>query len=140
MSSPAAAAQKPWPAMSLKEAHALLTAPGQRFEMDDVVIRGVPTRVWKNAPQSLREVVMLSRMYGKRDFVVYEDDRVSFEAFYRATVTLAHALIEMGVTKGDRVALVMRNLPEWPVIFYAAEIIGAIVTPLNAWWTGPELE
>ena len=55
----------------------------------------------------------------------------SFEAFYRATVTLAHALMKMGVQKGDRVALVMRNLPEWPVIFYAAEIIGAIVTPLE---------
>jgi long-chain acyl-CoA synthetase len=34
----------------------------------------------------------------------------------------------------------MRNLPEWPVAFYAAASIGAIVTPLNAWWTGPELE
>jgi long-chain acyl-CoA synthetase len=34
----------------------------------------------------------------------------------------------------------MRNLPEWPAIFFGAEIVGAIVTPLNAWWTGPELE
>jgi long-chain acyl-CoA synthetase len=34
----------------------------------------------------------------------------------------------------------MRNLPEWPVAFYAAAALGAIVTPLNAWWTGPELE
>ena len=42
--------------------------------------------------------------------------------------------------KGDRVALIMRNLPEWPVAFYGAAILGAIVTPLNAWWTGPELE
>jgi long-chain acyl-CoA synthetase len=34
----------------------------------------------------------------------------------------------------------MRNLPEWPVAFFAAALAGAIVTPLNAWWTGPELE
>ena len=36
--------------------------------------------------------------------------------------------------------MVMRNLPEWPVAFFAGMLIGAIVTPLNAWWTGPELE
>jgi steroid-24-oyl-CoA synthetase len=55
-------------------------------------------------------------------------------------VTVAHELQELDVQKGDRVALVMRNVPEWPAIFYGAGIIGAIVTPLNAWWTGPELE
>ena len=129
-----------WPVMTLAEAHARLTAPGQRFEMEEVVIRGVPTRVWKNAPPTLREVVAFGRIYGQREFVVYENDRVTFEAFYRAAVTLAHALQKYGVQKGDRVALIMRNLPEWPAIFYAAEIVGAIVTPLNAWWTGPELE
>eukprot|EP01035_Chromulina_nebulosa_P068800 gene68800-94290_t len=42
--------------------------------------------------------------------------------------------------QGDRVALAMRNLPEWPVIFFAAASIGAIVVPLNAWWTAGELE
>ena len=42
--------------------------------------------------------------------------------------------------KGDRVALVMRNLPEWVAAFHAAAMLGAVVTPLNAWWTGPELE
>ena len=45
-----------------------------------------------------------------------------------------------GVRKGDRVAIIMRNLPEWSVAFWAASLVGAIVTPLNAWWTGPELE
>ena len=44
-----------------------------------------------------------------------------------------------GVKKGDRVALAMRNLPEWPVVFFAAVTIGAICVPLNAWWTGDEL-
>ncbi len=38
-----------WPAMSIAEAHALLTAPGQPFEMEEMVIRGVNMRVWKNA-------------------------------------------------------------------------------------------
>jgi long-chain acyl-CoA synthetase len=129
-----------WPAMSLAEAHKLLTAPGQRLEMDEVVIRGIKTRVWKNAPPTLRDVVQASRMYGDRTLIVYENDRVTYESFYRAVVAMANELLARGVKKGDRVAIIMRNLPEWPVAFYGATVIGAIVTPLNAWWTGPELE
>ena len=45
-----------WPAMSLAEAEAALTAPGAPFEMETVVIRGVPTRVWKNALPNLAAV------------------------------------------------------------------------------------
>jgi len=108
--------------------------------MEEVVIRGVPTRTWKNAPPSLRAVVEVSRASADRVFLVHEDERVTFEAFHRAVATLAEVLAADGVVKGDRVAIVMRNLPEWPVAFYAAASVGAIVTPLNAWWTGPELE
>jgi long-chain acyl-CoA synthetase len=44
------------------------------------------------------------------------------------------------VKKGDRVAVAMRNLPEWPAAFFGAALTGAIVTPLNAWGQGAELE
>ncbi|HVJ03218.1 MAG TPA: class I adenylate-forming enzyme family protein, partial [Sphingomonas sp.] len=126
--------------MSLEQARALLTAPGARFEMETVDIGGVPTRVWKNAPPSLAMLQRLVRVYGERVFTVYEDERVSYEANYRAVCHLATGLAEMGVGKGDRVALAMRNLPEWPTIFFAIASLGAIVVPLNAWWTGGELE
>jgi long-chain acyl-CoA synthetase len=129
-----------WPSMSLKQAEALLCAPGQRFEMETVSIRGVPTRVWKNAPPDLRTLVELSRMHGARTATLLEEDRVSFEAQYRAIVALAHMLRERGIGKGDRVATAMRNLPEWVVSFFAITSLGAIAVPLNAWWTGPELE
>ncbi|MGH7024296.1 MAG: AMP-binding protein, partial [Caulobacteraceae bacterium] len=129
-----------WPAMSIAAAHALLTAPGAPFEMEEVVIRGVPTRTWKNAPPTLRAVLEASHAFASRVFLVHEDERVTFEAFGRAVAAFARALAADGVVKGDRVAIVMRNLPEWPVAFYAAASLGAIVTPLNAWWTGPELE
>jgi long-chain acyl-CoA synthetase len=129
-----------WPAMSIDQAHVMLTAPGAPFEMEDIVVRGVPLRSWKNAPPTLRAVVEAGRAFGDRIFLVHEDERISFEAFHRAVGALAHELAVQGVEKGDRVAIVMRNLPEWPVAFYAAASLGAIVTPLNAWWTGPELE
>jgi long-chain acyl-CoA synthetase len=129
-----------WPRMSLAEADAALTAPGQRFEMDEAIIGGVRTRVWKNNPPSLPFLARLSRMHGERLITVYRDERISFEVSFRATAALAAALRELGVGKGDRVALAMVNLPEWPVIFFAATALGAIIVPLNAWWTGAELE
>ena len=129
-----------WPAMSIADAHALLTAPGIPFETEEVVVRGVKMKSWKNSPPSLRAVVEAGRAHGERIFLVYEDERVSFEAFHRAVANLAKEFAAQGVQKGDRVAIVMRNLPEWVVAFYAGAVLGAIVTPLNAWWTGAELE
>ncbi|HEY3798394.1 MAG TPA: class I adenylate-forming enzyme family protein [Caulobacteraceae bacterium] len=131
---------KPWPAMSIAEANRLITAPGMPCEMEELVIRGIPTRVWKNAPPTLRFVAEAGRAHGDKIFLVHEDERVSFETFFRATAAMARELQAQGVVKGDRVAIIMRNLPEWPVAFYAAAALGAIVTPLNAWWTGPELQ
>ena len=129
-----------WPRMSLREVDALLTAPGSRLEMDEAVIRGVPTRVWKNTPPSLAFLVRHSRTHGERLFTIYENERVSFEASFRATAAIAAELRRLGVGKGDRVAIAMANLPEWPAAFFAIVSIGAIAVPLNAWWTGPELE
>jgi len=129
-----------WPVMSLAEAHARLTAPGAPFETETRVIRGIPTTVWKNAPPTLRDLFLIAAAWGDKTFVVYEEERVSYRAFAQAATTLAQQLVRDGIHKGDRVAVAMRNLPEWPVAFYAAILAGAIVTPLNAWWTGPELE
>ena len=50
-----------WPAMSIAEAHAKLTAPGMPFEMETVTIRGIPTRAWKNLPPTLRELLQAAR-------------------------------------------------------------------------------
>ena len=129
-----------WPAMSLAEAHARLTAPGAPFETETRVIRGIPTTVWKNAPPTLRDLFQATQAFSERTFVVYEDERVTYAGFRRAALHVAQALVRDGIRPGDRVAVAMRNLPEWPVAFYGALLAGAIVTPLNAWWTGAELE
>ena len=135
-------AQSPagWPAMSIAQAHAILAGPGMPTEVDEIEIRGVATKIWKNLPATLRAIVEASRVHGDKVFLVHEDERVSFEAFHRAVAAFAAELAAQGVVKGDRVAVIMRNLPEWVVAFYAAASLGAVVTPLNAWWTGPELE
>lgn len=128
-----------WPAMSLKQIEGMLCAPGQPFEMETIVIDGIATRCWKNAPPSLAALAQVARLHGEKTFIVYEDERVSYDAWFRAAATLAHHLQAAGIGKGDRVALAMRNLPEWPVAFFAIVSIGAIAVPLNAWWTGAEL-
>ena len=124
---------------SIAEVHAALTAPGQMFEMEEVVIRGVPTRTWKLAPPSLRVILEQSRAHGDLTFLVYEDETLTFESALRGgRDARARRLIDdFGVRKGDRVAIAMRNFPEWSIAFWAAAAAGAVVVPLNAWWTGP---
>ena len=134
------AVPKNFPAISLAQATALLTRPGSPFEMEERDIRGVRTRVWKNAPPTMREVFLLGRSHGSKTFVVYRDERASYEDFARAALVIAEALQQAGVKKGDRVAIAMRNLPEWPAAFFGCLLVGGVATLLNAWWTGPELQ
>src|SRR5579863_91920 len=129
-----------FPAVTLAQANAALTAPGAPFEIEERVIRGVRTRVWKNAPPTMREVFLTGRSFGERTFVVYRDERANYESFARAALAIAEALQHAGVKKGDRVAVAMRNLPEWPAVFFGCLLVGGVATLLNAWWTGPELE
>ena len=127
--------------MSIAETRAALTAPGAPFEMAELEIRGIRTRTWKNAPPNLRTVLLQGRVHGDAPFIVYEDERLTYAAHDRAVSALARMLIDrFRIAKGDRVAIAMRNFPEWSIAFWAAAAIGAVVVPLNAWMTGPELD
>jgi long-chain acyl-CoA synthetase len=129
------------PPISIADAHAQLTTAGSPFEIEVVDIDGRPTRTWKHALPSIRALLEQSRGHGDVPFIVYEDERTTFAEHYAQAAAFAAALVnDLGVQKGDRVAVAMRNLPEWPVAFFGAAATGAIVVPLNAWWTGPELE
>ncbi|MGV9602044.1 class I adenylate-forming enzyme family protein [Streptosporangium sandarakinum] len=123
------------------EVQARLTGPGQLFEMVDVPGHGGPVRTWKHAPAHFRALLEGSRLHGEQVFLTYEDESLTYEEHLRRAATLAHRLIaEYGVAKGDRVAIAMRNYPEWVVAFSAALAAGAVAVPLNAWWTAQELE
>ena len=77
-----------FPALSLAQAHALLTRPGSPFEIEERDIRGVRTRVWKNAPPTMRDLFQMARAHGDKIFVVYGDERVSYDAFARAALAI----------------------------------------------------
>jgi acyl-CoA synthetase (AMP-forming)/AMP-acid ligase II len=128
-----------WPAMTLAEATAQLCAPGAAFEMEVVDVGGIPTRAWKNALPNLAALARHARGHAHRTFMICEDERISYAGWYRATAQLANELQRSGVMPGTRIAIAMRNLPEWPVAYFAAVAIGAVVVPLNAWWTAAEL-
>ncbi|MBP7335286.1 class I adenylate-forming enzyme family protein [Niveispirillum sp.] len=129
-----------WPALSIKEAEAVLCRPGSRFEIETAVINGREQRVWARLPANLADLANEVRArHGGREFLVFDEERVTYDGWYRAVAALADHFVRSGVGAGDRVAIAMRNLPEWPVILFAAAAAGAIAVPLNAWWTGEEL-
>jgi long-chain acyl-CoA synthetase len=125
---------------SIAQVDAELTAPGQFFEIETVEVRGIPTRTWKNAPRTLRDVLAAARRNGDRPYLILGEERVGHEEHARRVVALAHRLVDdLGVRKGDRVAIAMRNYVEWSYAFWAVTCVGAIATPLNAFWNGAEM-
>jgi long-chain acyl-CoA synthetase len=127
--------------LSFDEAVATVTAAGERFEIVETEVLGHRCRVFANTPPSLRAVFATARGRGDQTFLVYENERWSFEHVADHVEALGAALVERyGVSKGDRVAVAMRNYPEWVVSYAAITSIGAVVVPLNAWWTSEELD
>jgi len=123
------------------EAIAAATAPGQIFELVDADVRGVRTQVFKNAPAHLGQVFAMARNHGDKDFLVYQDERLSFTQTMDRVDALAHALVERyGVKKGDRVAVAMRNYPEWCMSFAAILSVGGISVSMNSWWKTEEMD
>ena len=126
--------------MSYAEAIAAVTAPGQRFETGTEVVNGVPMTVFVHGPRTLRDIYEHARTRGDAPFLVYEDETWSFAEVMRHVDALAALLVDTyGVRRGDRVAIAMRNYPEWIVSFAAITSVGAISVSLNAWWTADEL-
>ena len=125
--------------MTREAAYALLTSAGQPFELTEVEMFGRRCRAFKHAPPNLRELYASTR--SELPFIVYGDQRLSFEAAWQQACRLAGALHDdYGVRKGDRVAISLRNYPEWMIAFCAATSIGAIAVGMNALWQPHEME
>ena len=125
--------------LSVVEVDRILTAPGSEAEITSEIIAGRRVRIWKNAPTTFSELLVHASKFGDATFLVQDSYHVSYDAFARAVQRLADEIKASGLRPGDRVAIAMRNLPEWPVVFFAIMSVGAIAVPLNAWWTSREL-
>jgi len=114
---------------------------GTPFELTKTQVRGVPMEVFKGAPPNLALALQSARGHGDATFLIYEGERYSFSRVMDEVDGLCHALVhDYGVKKGDRVAVAMRNYPEWIISFAAIVSIGAINVSFNAWWTEDEMD
>ncbi len=124
----------------LDEAVAALTQPGAPFEITRAVLRGHEYPVYASIPNNLGEYFEFMRKHGDAEFLVYLDQRIGYTEALELALGFAAKLSEQGVQKGDRIAIVSRNNPEWIIAFITAVAMGAVAVPMNGWWTTDELD
>ena len=122
------------------QARSELDAPGSPFATSVLDIHGVPTKVFTAAPPHMRSIWELSAVHADKDYLIYEDERYTYGEIHRQVRVLAHYLASHGVGRHDRVAVSMRNYPEWVVSYWATVSLGAALVGMNAWWTPSEME
>ncbi|MEM9404676.1 MAG: class I adenylate-forming enzyme family protein [Acidobacteriota bacterium] len=121
------------------EAIARLTAPGEDYELVVEELYGQPCRTFKNAPRNLHQLYFDTR--SDETFFVYGEERLTFEEMYLASARVARLLVDgFGIEPADRVAISMRNYPEWVQGFMAVTSIGAVAVCMNALWTSEEMQ
>ena len=111
-------------------AMAQLNAPGAPFELAGSDESG---RYYAKAPANLVEALSVARQHGDREFLIYENERRSFNELMDEADAIAATLQARGVIPGERVALAMRNYPEWMAIFIGVVSVGAVIVPVNSW-------
>jgi len=79
------------------------------------------------------------RTYKDNTALVYENSRIRFHEMERAVNSLANRLKALGVGKGDKVALMLPNVPEFPITYFACQKLGAVAVTLNVMSTSHEL-
>ena len=115
-----------------------VTGPGGRIEMTrDENGRAIAAKLPATLPDFFRAFCSL---HGATEAVVAGEERLSFADLDRVSERLAHALVARGISKGDRVAIAMRNCPAWIVSYMAILKAGGVATLLNGWWEAHEME
>ena len=123
----------------LAEARAALCAEGQLFELEEVELGGTRVRAWKHASANLRDFWLQTAGHGDASYLVYEEERWTYAQAHADVNRIARWLTDNGVQPGDRVAIAMRNYPEWLLCYWAIVSVGAVVVGVNAWWVPEEL-
>src|SRR5262245_26000559 len=119
-----------------------LTAPGAPFEVVTETVRGRAMKTFKNRDRSLRDkVAAAAAARGEVDFLVQGDRRFTYADFARRVWGASRALArEHGLAKGDRVAILSYNCPDWIIALFGATSAGGIAVGLNGWWATEALE
>jgi long-chain acyl-CoA synthetase len=120
---------------------AQLQAPGAPFEIAEIELNGRACRVFKRSPPTLNAVFAGARQFAEREFIVYNEERISYgEAFAKAAALADTLARQFSVKKGTRVAVAMHNRPEWIISFIAIASLGATAVLVNSRGTASELK
>ena len=126
------------PLPSRAQAIAELTAPGQTHELQSRMLRGRAHKVFINAPVSLRALYQSTA--SEATFVVFQNERMSFAHCWGQAGRIGALLVQRyGIAPGDRVAISMRNFPEWVLAFMAITSVGGIAVAMNSMWQPDEM-
>jgi long-chain acyl-CoA synthetase len=123
------------------EAVRRFTGPDGIFAVTERQVAGVPRRVFTHAAPTVLDILTSGRGHGGAEFLVFGDRRWTFEQFFDDVDALAAVLQhDIGVKPGDRVAIAMRNCPDWVLVFAATVHVGAVAVLINSWGSAEELE
>ena len=90
----------------------------------------------RTLPDLLDEITALDPAH---ELIVGGGERLSYAETRARARRLATALLHLGVRRGDKVALLMGNRPEWLVIDFAVTLLGATLVPISTWSRAREL-
>ena len=117
-----------------------LTAPDQIFAAQEKQhVSGITYREFINTPKTLTEFYEFGLLFPEWEFIVFNDERYTYEEIIKKSAQTANALKALGVKKGDRVAICMANNPEYIISFMAITSMGAVCVLLNSWWVPSEV-
>lgn len=127
--------------LRFNEAVTALTSQGQAFEVNAVKLGGVSYRNFAALPANLGEYFLVMLQHAQKDFAVYLEERYTYGEGYQHSCEFGAALLERyRLSKGDRVAILSRNNPQWMMAFIGTTAVGGVAVPMNAWWTTEELD
>src|SRR6201987_3079288 len=90
-------------------------------------------------PASIPELLRIRRCEPDGEFLITDDERLTFGEADAASLELAEALLAAGVGKGTRVGILFPNCAQWLIAWLAAARIGALTVPLSTFAPGAEL-
>ncbi len=117
----------------------MVTAPGALLELTTIDVGGHGLKAYRHAPGSMRDLWLLGQGFGDQEYIVYGDERWTFAEAGKIVAHFATWLQSQDIGSGDRVAIALRNYPEWIFAYWGVIAVGGVVVGMNAWWVANEM-
>ncbi len=102
--------------------------------------KGVPEKIDYPDKPLFKLVEETAKDHPDTPAVIFMGKKITFKELQKAIDQFAAALYDLGIRQGDRVAIILPNLPQYPIVHYALMKLGAIIVPTNPLYVERELE